>query len=131
MPNLQISTLSIEQGMSHGAQPQSGFQTQQFCGPPAPSLVKRVLELFQALSRVRLPMQGEKEWRVLQSLVQGGWMFSPFLLSSHLFLFLNLTSLGYIPQRDFLVQADLAKQLKILNFWIEKRNSGHCDFLNI
>jgi len=57
---------------------------------------------------------GKKEYRVLPSLVQGGWMISSFPISFHLFLPFNLTSFGYLPQRDLLVQADLAKQTLLL-----------------
>lgn len=45
-------------------------------------------------------------------------MISSFLIALYLFLSLTLTSLAYIPQRDFLVQVDLAKRTPLLQkFW--------------
>lgn len=86
---------------------------------PAPSLVKWGLELFQPLARVRLLMhpamargKGAQSASAHQSVGAGRSALS--LLSFHLFLSFNLTSLCDLPQREFLVQADLAKQTLLL-----------------
>lgn len=47
-----------------------------------------------------------------------GELFS--FISFHFLLFFSLTSLGYIPQQDFSVLADLPKQT------LSHRDSGHC-----
>lgn len=109
--------------MSCSAQPLSNFQTRWFWDPTCPSLIKRGLEILQPLAGGILPTHpatpgGRRGAGCFALPVSGGWMISSFLIALYLFLSLTLTSLAYIPQRDFLVQVDLAKRTPLLQkFW--------------